>query len=437
MVRKKKKITESKANPSMSEKETVSSKEKAASKETKSPWNTDVDIDTSNFEKAVDTAVEFEPVLAEEVLEQAGVSIKVENKGAGAVEHPGIAENLTGIKPSVSSNQKRHLLVPVNVQALVVPPEPSHVKQPMQRKSGKQESGKDELTKPIQSTHPKMANLKTAYRSADGSTDGTSPEEDLRWDIPGPFDYISSNPNKTGHPVGIHLLWTLPRALLTGKMKAKETLSEAFADVDMDESGYIDPSELIPEHFIVCDEGFEHPLTFKDAVENRIEFMTEDDSEITNLNELFEYMHLPDLWIVSRSGMNSSRKTWVIDSVNLEVTPLASFSSSSRNSKIPEMTAIGPNDGDFYWSATYDNAKGRFTFHDLPGNSDVGPFDYFVCGWYSDSTNDPVYMKATAAEEAWFKRIREDLQWNVNRDNIDKDSILTGAVLKFLQEAKQ
>ena len=72
MVRKKKKITESKANPSMSEKETVSSKEKAASKETKSPRNTDVDIDTSNFEKAVDTAVEFEPVLAEEVLEQAG-----------------------------------------------------------------------------------------------------------------------------------------------------------------------------------------------------------------------------------------------------------------------------------------------------------------------------------------------------------------------------
>ena len=61
----------------------------------------------------------------------------------------------------------------------------------MQRKSGKQESGKDELTKPIQSTHPKMANLKTAYRSADGSTDGTSPEEDLRWDIPTPFDYIS------------------------------------------------------------------------------------------------------------------------------------------------------------------------------------------------------------------------------------------------------
>ena len=62
---------------------------------------------------------------------------------------------------------------------------------------------------------------------------------------------------------------------------------------------------------------------------------------------------------------------------------------------------------------------------------------YFVCGWYSDSTNDPVYMKSTAAEEAWFKRIREDLQWNVNRDNIDKDSILSGAVLEFLRGAKQ
>ena len=88
--------------------------------------------------------------------------------------------------------------------------------------------------------------------------------------------------------------------------------------------------------------------------------------------------------------MNSSRKTWVIDSVNLEVTPLASFSSSSRNSKIPEMTAIGPNDGDFYWSATYDR-EGQIYFHDLPGNSDVGPFDYFVRGWYSDSTKSIVH----------------------------------------------
>jgi len=422
MVRKKKKITESKANPAMSEKETDV---------TKSTWNTDVEVDTSKFEKAVDGAVEFEPVLAEEVLEQTGISIKVENKGVGEFEHPGISENLNGIKPSLSSTPKRHLLVPVNVQALVVAPDPSNVKQPMQSKSGKQDLGKDELTKEIKSTHPKMANLKTAYRSSESST----AEEDLRWDIPGPFDYISSNPNKSGHPIGIHLLWSLPKALLTGKMKAKETLAEAFADVEMDESGYIDPGEFIPEHFIVCDEGFEHPLTFKDAVENRIEFMTEDDGEITDMNELFEYMHLPDLWIISRSGTKSSRKTWVVDSVNLDVTPLASYSPSTRDSKIPEMTAIGPNDGDFYWSATYDNAKGRFTFHDLPGKNDVGPFDYFVCGWYSDSTNDPAYMKATAAEEVWFKRIREDLQWNVNRNYVDNDSIFNGAIFDFIQEA--
>ena len=108
------------------------------------------------------------------------------------------------------------------------------------------------------------------------------------------------------------------------------------------------------------------------------------------------------------------------------MTPLASFSSSSRNSKIPEMTAIGPNDGDFYWSATYDNFRRADLLSMIYffGNTDVGPFDYFVCGWYSDSTNDPVYMKATAAEEAWFKRIREDLQWNVNRDYVDKDFLI-------------
>ena len=44
-------------------------------------------------------------------------------------------------------------------------------------------------------------------------------------DIPGPFDYISSNPNKTGHPVGIHLCGHY-QSTSYRKMKAKETLSE-------------------------------------------------------------------------------------------------------------------------------------------------------------------------------------------------------------------
>ena len=289
----------------------LSSKEKAASKETKSSWNTDVDIDTSNFEKAVDTAVEFEPVLAEEVLEQAGFSVKLRTRRVQL--NIRVLQKSTGIKPSVSSNQSvifwsqsmsKHWSFRQNRRMLAA-----------NAKSGKQESGKDELIKPIPINASKMANLKTAYRSR-WFNGWTSPEEDLRWDIPGPFDYISSNPNKTGHPVGTTFCGHY-KALLTGKMKAKETLSEAFADVDMDESGYIDLSEMIPEHFIVYEQGFEHPLTFKDAVENRIEFMTEDDSEITNLNELFDtYICL--ICGLYRDGMNSSRKTWVIDSVNLE-----------------------------------------------------------------------------------------------------------------------
>ena len=71
--------------------------------------------------------------------------------------------------------------------------------------------------------------------------------------------------------------------------------------------------------------------------------------------------------------------------------------------------------------ATYENVAGRFGFHDLPGVGEEGPFDYMVCGWYSDQTLDPAYMEATASENVWFKHIEQVLRWSVNRNNVDND----------------
>ena len=411
----------------MDDKKPLSAKHNETNKQTKTSWNSDVKIENSEFDDAVGQPLKFEPVLAEEIVDQVGVSLQDEENMGSTSAHPGIAQNLANDPLKGLTKSKRHLLVPVNVQAYVVPPS-----KPELKKSKAKDTGKDTPSKlsslSVDDSHAQMADLNTAYRPVIGSDD-----EELAWDLPGPFDYKSSDPSKSGHPAGIHLLWSLPKALLTGKMKAKSTLTEAFSGVEMDESGYIDPDEFVPIHFIPCDEGFEHPLTFKQAVENRIEFMTEDDSEITNLNELFEYRHLPDLWIVVRNGKKSARKSWMVDSVTLEVSPLSSFSQSLRNAKIPEMTAVGPNDGDFYWSATYDNAKGRFTFHDLPEANEIGPFDYFVCGWYSDSTSDPAHMEANTAEEVWFKYVKEELGWSIDRNDVDNDWYIGQSAFNFFK----
>ena len=72
--------------------------------------------------------------------------------------------------------------------------------------------------------------------------------------------------------------------------------------------------------------------------------------------------------------------------------------------------------------ATYENVAGRFGFHDLPGVQEQGPFDYLVCGWYSDQTLDPAYMEATASENTWFEHIEHVLRWSVNRNNVDNDA---------------
>jgi len=52
------------------------------------------------------------------------------------------------------------------------------------------------------------------------------------------------------------------------------------------------------------------------------------------------------------------------------------------------LTAAGP--GDLTWSAYYDNVVNRLGFYDGELQNVQGPLGYLVCGWYSDSSHDPL-----------------------------------------------
>jgi hypothetical protein len=58
------------------------------------------------------------------------------------------------------------------------------------------------------------------------------------------------------------------------------------------------------------------------------------------------------------------------------------------NSGPDPLTAAGP--GDLTWSAYYDNVVNRLGFYDGELQNVQGPLAYMVCGWYSNSTQDPL-----------------------------------------------
>ena len=274
----------------------------------------------------------------------------------------------------------------------------------------------NQLNEPLleQGDEPR-ATLKTDFWEHN-SQEGDADDSKVGWGLPGPFGYISANHAEGSLGVGIHLFWNLPRALTNGKMVEDESgIKIEYNSIDDD----------VPEELIPCDEGFSHPISFREAVENRVEFTQADNEDSRSLSEILEFGYLPDIWIISRSHHNprdkvTSSKKWVIDSRTKKVYELPDFNPNAGSAELgPEMTPIGPNEGDPYWTATYENANGRFTFHDLP--TEQGPFDYTVCGWYRDETNDPAYMDESTPESVWFEHIKNNLRWSVKSEDIDND----------------
>ena len=399
-------------------------------------WKTDELKDQVNIqnEKQQQT-VKVKEVMSNRIQDQSSIGMKTQgprdSTPGGIYDAPDLTQ--------VILPRKRHLLVPINVQAFVVKNKPSPMKpsKPMKQEQKNHKSDSIALIKePSQKDQfPPRADLHIQMNRDVESQDSDNSTSKTGWGLQNPFSYVSSNPATTGLPNGIHLFWTLPKALLEGKLNENSNFDSLFSEVPVDATGYIDPDELIPTTLIPCDDGFEHPITFRDAVEHRVEFSTED-GETKSISEMFTFRQLPDLWLVVRTGLQQNQtKSWIVDAVTLEVTPLDEFTYSTRDSSVKELTATGPGDGNFFWTATYDNMKNRFTFHDLPLAGENGPFNYFVCGWYTNQSHDPIHMESSTPEDDWYDFLENELKWTIGtRSDIDiEDPDLYYAAFKMYE----
>ena len=106
---------------------------------------------------------------------------------------------------------------------------------------------------------------------------------------------------------------------------------------------------------------------------------------------------IPDRWLVMRvypSPATKDRRTirgWVLKS-GLKVptvTDLINWVEDGQKSDAKKpLTPLGH--GDFAWQAYYDNVVNRLGFYDSLSDVPNGPVAYVVCGWYADTTLDPL-----------------------------------------------
>jgi len=248
----------------------------------------------------------------------------------------------------------------------------------------------------------------------------------------------------SGRAKGIHLHWAMPDALTHGVPKDDE-----------DDAGYMNLTDMIcldcgnrwPDDGVTqcseCSSG--NVLTAKQVAEQDIEIPNESDSDRSKgWHEMYDFPQLPDRWLVVRTwpklqteqsgyGPGGSmyesyywdkwnHAAWVIESDTLEVTPLSSWNKGPSfqppASPSQEMTAVGPATGDPTWTVTYDNAEGRFTFLDEPHNI-RGPLNYFVSGWYSDKTQDPLWCNERTLQKDWWKKM-DEYSWSVDKTLVEE-----------------
>ena len=178
----------------------------------KTMWKVDeVKLDLNEQSPAKETTIEFRDALAKSIIDQTDLGIK---------------ENIESIKPENLDNlvalipRDRHLLVPINVQALVVPSTDNSTKkdktksnQGLEISTNNNNNNNNPKLKQIPNeTFAERAGLKTEFRESNANSDNKE-----YWGIPEAFDYTSSNPRTTGLKTGIHLFWSLPNALLDGE----------------------------------------------------------------------------------------------------------------------------------------------------------------------------------------------------------------------------
>lgn len=112
---------------------------------------------------------------------------------------------------------------------------------------------------------------------------------------------------------------------------------------------------------------------------------------------------IPNRWLVLRvftSPLSTYRRTvsgWILRAgdADPQAITLDSFTedNTDQGTLLNSLTALGH--GDMAWAAYYDNVVNRLAFFDPLNDTipPVGPLAYLVCGWYTDSSQDPLGSK--------------------------------------------
>ena len=74
------------------------------------------------------------------------------------------------------------------------------------------------------------------------------------------------------------------------------------------------------------------------------------------------------------------------------------------------LTVLGH--GDVGWSAYFDNVVNRMAFYDSLQGVTTGPLAYLVCGWYSDSSQDPLGDTSIRSLTDFFAKMNE-YRWEI------------------------
>jgi hypothetical protein len=185
-----------------------------------------------------------------------------------------------------------------------------------------------------------------------------------------------------------------------------DEMTNSQAQVGTRENGAI-LTRGIHLHWVMPDalmEGEEQPLG-------------DENLEHDGMDSMFKFPELPDRWLVLRLWRNDGRrfnaKAWIVESDTQEVHNLEGWLPSQASSWLTAIDDLDPStDDDFGWTATYHGSEGRFTFHDLPEEGLVGPFNYCVMGWYSRKEKDPLFAKPATTRGEWMGML-ESLRWEM------------------------
>jgi hypothetical protein len=128
---------------------------------------------------------------------------------------------------------------------------------------------------------------------------------------------------------------------------------------------------------------------------------------------------IPDRWLVLRLHPSSiaGRRTvrgWVLRAHDPNPEPLE-LDAFKETGAPPDaikkpLTILGH--GDVSWSGYYDNVVNRMAFYDNLQGVEVGPLAYLVCGWYSDTSQDPLGDDKIRSLTDFFAKL-DELRWEI------------------------